>query len=76
MSERFILAIDQGTTSTTVLLFDRDGRVRGRASTELTQRYPHPGWVEQDADEIWRTTLKRRLVSSASRSSASGTSAR
>ena len=54
---RYILAIDQGTTSTRALLFDRDGspmRVRQR---ELQQHFPQDGWVEHDADEIWEATL-------------------
>lgn len=49
---RYILAIDQGTTGSTVLLFDQDGRVVSRAYRELTQHYPRPGWVEHDALEI------------------------
>jgi glycerol kinase len=53
-----ILAIDQGTTGTTGLLFDRRGSVRGRAYSEFTQHYPRPGWVEHDAEEVWAVTLK------------------
>jgi len=53
----FVAAIDQGTTGTTVLVFDRRGRVAGRAYSEFSQHYPKPGWVEHDADEIWRVTL-------------------
>ena len=49
------LAIDQGTTGTTCLVVDADGRVRGRAYRELTQHYPAPGLVEHDPDEILRT---------------------
>ncbi len=51
-----ILAIDQGTTGTTCLLFDGDGRLRGRAYREFTQHFPQPGWVEHDASEIWDVT--------------------
>ncbi len=51
-----ILAIDQGTTGTTCLLFDDEGRVRGRAYREFTQHFPRPGWVEHDAAEIWDVT--------------------
>jgi glycerol kinase len=51
-----ILAIDQGTTGTTCLLFDGDGRLRGRAYREFTQHFPRPGWVEHDASEIWDVT--------------------
>ncbi len=48
-----ILAIDQGTTGTTCLVFDPDGRIAGRAYAELAQHFPRPGWVEHDAAEIW-----------------------
>ena len=51
-----ILAIDQGTTGTTCLLFDAEGRLRGRAYREFTQHFPQPGWVEHDAAEIWDVT--------------------
>ncbi|UCC82109.1 MAG: glycerol kinase GlpK [Gemmatimonadota bacterium] len=50
-----ILAIDQGTTGTTVLAVDREGKVVGRAYREIEQHYPQPGWVEHDATEIWRS---------------------
>jgi len=53
----FVLSIDQGTTGTTVLVFDRDCRVRGRGYSEFTQHYPRPGWVEHDAEEIWKISL-------------------
>jgi glycerol kinase len=53
-----MLAIDQGTTGTTVLLFDREGRVAGKGYREITQHYPKPGWVEHDAEEIWARTLE------------------
>jgi glycerol kinase len=52
-----VLALDQGTTGSTALVIDRRGRVRGRGYQELTQHFPKPGWVEHDADEIWRSTL-------------------
>jgi len=54
---RYVAAIDQGTTGSTVLVFDRHGRVAGRAYSEFAQHYPKPGWVEHDAEEIWRVTL-------------------
>ncbi|HET7587016.1 MAG TPA: glycerol kinase GlpK [Gammaproteobacteria bacterium] len=54
----FILAIDQGTTGTTVLVFDGDGNVRTRICCEFTQHYPQPGWVEHDPDEIIDVTVK------------------
>jgi glycerol kinase len=51
-----ILAIDQGTTGTKCLVFDRDGGIAGRAYSEFEQHFPRPGWVEHDAAEIWETT--------------------
>jgi glycerol kinase len=53
-----ILAIDQGTTGTTCIVFGEDGRVRGRAYSEFEQHFPNPGWVEHDAAEIWDVTRK------------------
>ena len=53
-----ILAIDQGTTGTTCLVFDREGRIAGRAYSEFEQHFPRPGWVEHDANEIWEVTLR------------------
>ncbi|MCI0380548.1 MAG: glycerol kinase GlpK, partial [Gemmataceae bacterium] len=55
METRFILAIDQGTTSTRAVVFDEHGQDRGSASLEFKQHYPQPGWVEHDAAEIWQT---------------------
>jgi len=52
-----ILALDQGTSGSTALLVDRDGRVRARGYAELPQYYPQPGWVEHDPEEIWTTTV-------------------
>jgi glycerol kinase len=51
-----ILAIDQGTTGTTCLVFDRDAELIGRAYREFEQHFPKPGWVEHDATEIWEVT--------------------
>ena len=51
-----ILAIDQGTTGTKCLVFDREGRIAGRAYSEFEQHFPRPGWVEHDAAEIWEVT--------------------
>jgi glycerol kinase len=48
-----LLAIDQGTTGTTCLVFDLGGELIGRAYREFTQHFPRPGWVEHDAAEIW-----------------------
>ena len=53
----YLLAIDQGTTGTTVLLLDHAGQLKGRAYSEFKQIYPQPGWVEHDAEEIWTVTL-------------------
>jgi glycerol kinase len=53
-----ILAIDQGTTGTTCLVFDAEGRRAGRASSEFEQHFPRPGWVEHDAAEIWEVTRR------------------
>ena len=58
-----ILAIDQGTTGTTCLVFDREGRLVGRAYSEFEQFFPRPGWVEHDANEIWEVT--RRVAAEA-----------
>jgi glycerol kinase len=52
-----ILAIDQGTTSTRAVVYDALGRAVGSAQQELTQHYPQPGWVEHDAEEIWKSVV-------------------
>ena len=54
----YVVAIDQGTTGSTVLVFDRRGRVVGRAYSEFPQYYPKPGWVEHDPEQIWTVTRK------------------
>ncbi len=51
-----IVAIDQGTTGTTVLVLDDEARVVGRGYREFTQHFPRPGWVEHDPEEIWQVT--------------------
>jgi glycerol kinase len=51
----FILALDQGTTSSRAIVFDRSGGIRALAQQEFAQHFPQPGWVEHDADEIWAT---------------------
>jgi glycerol kinase len=53
-----ILSIDQGTTGTTCMIYDRTGAVLARAYRELTQFYPQAGWVEHDPEEIWRTVVE------------------
>ncbi|HKV55805.1 MAG TPA: glycerol kinase GlpK [Candidatus Binataceae bacterium] len=62
-----VLAIDQGTTGTTVMLLDGHGRIRGRAYGEIRQYYPRPGWVEHDPEEIYRSAvrLSRKAIASA-----------
>ena len=57
MADQFILAIDQGTTSSRAILFNRSGRIHGMAQQEFTQFFPNPGWVEHDANEIWSSQL-------------------
>ncbi|WP_068070719.1 glycerol kinase GlpK [Novosphingobium lentum] len=56
-STPLILVLDAGTTSTRAMLFDADGALHGTAQREIAQFYSQPGWVEHDADEIWRATL-------------------
>jgi glycerol kinase len=55
MSERFVVALDQGTTSSRAIVFDRAGAIRGVGQREFTQHYPQPGWVEHDPLEIWNS---------------------
>jgi glycerol kinase len=56
VSDGCIVAIDQGTTGSTVLVVDRAGSIRGQAYSEFTQYYPKPGWVEHEAQELWGVT--------------------
>jgi glycerol kinase len=53
-----ILALDQGTTGSTALVFDADGRIAGRAYSEFAQHFPRPGWVEHDPRDIWEVTRR------------------
>ncbi len=53
----YVLAIDQGTTSSRAMVFDAEGRIRGVGQQELTQHFPQSGWVEHDAEAIWYDTL-------------------
>ena len=55
--EEFILSLDQGTTSSRAIVFDRNGLPVAASQKEFTQFYPKPGWVEHDADEIWSTQV-------------------
>ena len=54
---KFILALDQGTTSSRSIIFDHDGQIHAVAQQEFKQHYPQPGWVEHDPEEIWATQL-------------------
>ncbi|WP_127500206.1 glycerol kinase GlpK [Actinoplanes solisilvae] len=67
MSDRYVLAVDQGTTSTRCILFDRRATVVAIAQGEHPQSFPRPGWVEHDAARIWRDTqrLIKRAMSAA-----------
>ncbi len=58
----YILALDQGTTSSRALVFDHGGAVQAVAQREFRQFYPRPGWVEHDASEIWETQLRVATV--------------
>jgi len=55
---RFVLALDQGTTSSRALVFDRRGRPRALAQQEFAQYFPRPGWVEHDPRDLWETTRR------------------
>lgn len=55
--EKFILALDQGTTSSRAILFNQEGQIIAISQQEFTQMFPKPGWVEHDATEIWDTQL-------------------
>ena len=60
MTGRYVAALDQGTTSTRCMVFDRQGRMVSIAQREHHQYFPRPGWVEHDAAEIW--SIVRRIV--------------
>src|SRR3954468_3430850 len=53
----FVLALDQGTTSSRAIVFDRDGLVRASAQKEFAQIFPQAGWVEHDPQEIWASQI-------------------
>ncbi len=55
--EKYILSIDQGTTSTRAIIFNKKAEIISQAQHEFTQYFPNPGWVEHDANEIWNKTL-------------------
>ncbi len=54
---KFVMALDQGTTSSRCILFDRAGHICSAVQKEFTQIYPKPGWVEHDPLEIWSSQL-------------------
>ena len=58
MAQPFVLALDQGTTSSRAIVFDRRGRARAAAQQEFPQHYPRPGWVEHDPRDLWETTRR------------------
>ena len=55
---KYIMALDQGTTSSRCILFDKSGNICAAVNKEFKQIYPQPGWVEHDANDIWDTTLE------------------
>ena len=62
---KYVLAIDQGTTSSRTIIFAHDGSIKGIAQQEFTQIFPQPGWVEHDPEEIWTTqqaTMQKALA--------------
>ncbi len=66
--KNFLVAIDQGTTSTRVILFDLKGNIKFRSQFEFKQYFPKDGWVEHNPNEIWLTTLKalKKVINKAS----------
>lgn len=57
MEKKYILALDQGTTSSRAMIIDEEGEVIGVAQEEFDQIFPKPGWVEHNANEIWASIL-------------------
>lgn len=67
MKEKYVLSIDEGTTSTRAIIFDHNGKEVASAQKEITQYFPEPGWVEHDAVEIWmavQTTIANAFIQS------------
>ena len=54
----FVLALDQGTTSSRAAIFDGTYMIRGIAQREFPQHFPKPGWIEHDPEGLWRTDLE------------------
>ena len=70
MADKYILAIDEGTTSTRAIIYDHQGRQVASAAREFPQYFPEPGWVEHKAEEIWNAvqiTVSTALINSAIR---------
>lgn len=59
---RFVLSLDQGTTSSRAMVFDQRGRTRAMAQQEFAQQYPQPGWVEHDPGDLWESTRRVALA--------------
>ena len=57
MTNMYILALDQGTSSSRAILFDRSGRAVHQVSQAFAQYYPQPGWVEHDPADLWHSQL-------------------
>ncbi len=55
--DKYILALDQGTTSSRAAIFNRQGRILALAKQEFPQLYPRPGWVEHNPQDIWKSQL-------------------
>ena len=55
--QKYIMALDQGTTSSRCILFNKKGEIKSVSQREFPQIYPHPGWVEHDPMEIWSTQI-------------------
>lgn len=55
--KKYIMAVDQGTTSSRAIIFDQKGTIIGSSQKEFRQIFPHPGWVEHDPTEIWASVL-------------------
>ena len=69
---RYVLALDQGTTSSRAMLFDHAGTAVAAAQKEFPQHFPKPGWVEHDPEQLWQsqaTTIREVLVKAGARAS-------
>ena len=63
--EKYVMALDQGTTSSRCILFDEKGEIKSVAQREFTQIYPEPGWVEHDPMEIWSSQFSVMMAAMA-----------